>query len=109
MHADAVQQNAEGGGEESIACLMALWDAEVKASTKRKLQEKEEKKEKKRQKIKFERKKHRELMKEVRAHRRSMGLKPTYEPPAKEKGDEDEEPQHYDYDNLHLAFKFEDH
>ena len=109
MHADAVQQNAEGRGEESIASLVALWDAEVKAATKCKQQEKEEEREKKRQKIKFERKKHHELMKEVRAHRRSMGLKPTHEPPVKEKGDEDEEPENYDYDNLHLAFKFEDH
>ena len=49
-------------------------------------------------------------MREVRAHRRSKKLKQIIEPVIEEGGDEDEdeEPESYDYDNLHLANKFED-
>ena len=45
---------------------------------------------------------------EVRAHRRSKIMKQIIEPVIQEEEEEDEEPESYDYDNLHLANKFED-
>ena len=66
------------------------------------------KKKRKKKQIKEERKKHKELMKEVRDHRRSKKMKPSTEPALDANEVEDEVLETYDYDQLHLAFKFED-
>ena len=66
------------------------------------------KKEKKKKQIKEEIKKHKELIKEVRDHRRSKKMKTLTEAALDANEVEDEVLETYDYDQLHLSFKFED-
>ena len=69
---------------------------------------KRKKKIRKKKQIKEVRKKHKELMREFRDHRRSKKMKPSSEHSLDANEVEDEVLETYDYDQLHLSFKFED-
>ena len=109
IHADnVVHNNPVDVVEESISAVSDWLEDQRQTTKKRQWEQKEKAAEKKRKQKKEDRKKHMNLMKAVRAYRKSKKLKATVEKPLDEDVYAEKDVESYSYDELHSSFSFED-